>query len=231
MFVTAQTQEYVDLSREIGDAMGSLGLDVREVDGVLTVDGARVSLNLVARAHPTPADLRQLVEEGRFQADLFYRLHVVPVAVPPLRERRGDIPLLAEHFVVKHAARSGKAIQPLAPEVMEVLSAHDWPGNIRELEHTIERAVVLATGSTISREAVSAPSPAKVPDFPMPFATLRQNIEWIERETIRRALEASPTKKQVARLVGISPRALSYYLAKHPSIEQHATASPWPPLA
>ena len=91
---------------------------------------------------------------------------------------------------------------------------------MRELENTIERAVVLTTGSTITRDTVTIEAPASTRTAGVPFLTLRQNVEWIERETIRRALEMSAVKGQAARLMGITPRALSYYLAKYPSIDQ-----------
>jgi transcriptional regulator with GAF, ATPase, and Fis domain len=166
----------------------------------------------------TNRDLRQLVDEGRFQDDLFYRLHVVPIVVPPLRERIEDIPLLVEHFADKHATRSGKPIDALEDGVVSLLQEHRWPGNVRELENTIERAVVLATGSTITRDAVTVEATASVRTAGVTSLKLRQNIEWIECETIRRALEVSTVKREAAELMGITPRALSYYLAKYPFI-------------
>jgi DNA-binding NtrC family response regulator len=85
-----------------------------------------------------------MVSAGQFQEDLYYRLNVIPIHMPPLRERREDIPLLVDHFVRKHAQRAGKRIDGLEPGVLEALQAADWPGNVRELENTIERAVVLS---------------------------------------------------------------------------------------
>src|SRR5206468_5436688 len=109
----------------------------------------------------TNRDLRHLVDHGAFQADLFYRLHVVPIDVPPLRQRPEDIPLLVEHFIAKHAARSDRAIRALEDDAVRWLTAYDWPGNVRELENTIERAVVLTTGSTIRREALTVDPPRR----------------------------------------------------------------------
>jgi transcriptional regulator with GAF, ATPase, and Fis domain len=166
----------------------------------------------------TNRDLRQLVAEGRFQDDLFYRLHVVPIAVPPLRERIDDIPLLVAHFVDKHATRSGKPIDGLEESVMPLLEEHPWPGNVRELENTIERAVVFTTGSTITRDAVTVEAATSARTAGVTSLKLHQNIEWIECETIRRALEMSSVKREAAELMGITPRALSYYLAKYPFI-------------
>jgi transcriptional regulator with GAF, ATPase, and Fis domain len=174
----------------------------------------------------TNRDLRQLVDEDRFQEDLFYRLHVVPISVPPLRERIEDIPLLVGYFVDKHATRNGKSIEALEDGVIDVLQNYHWPGNVRELENTIERAVVLTIGHVITGAVVTV-EPAPM-DVQMPGAlslTLRQNVEWIERETIRRALEMTTVKRQAARLLGISPRALSHYLAKYPTLDARGLSS------
>ena len=95
----------------------------------------------------TNRDLRQMVADGKFQEDLFYRLNVIPIEIPPLRERREDIPALVEHFVKKHAQRTGRRIERIDDGVLTGLQQYDWPGNVRELENTIERAVVLSHGS------------------------------------------------------------------------------------
>jgi transcriptional regulator with PAS, ATPase and Fis domain len=160
------------------------------------------------------------VHEGLFQDDLYYRLHVIPIVVPPLRDRVEDIPMLVAHFADKHATRIGKSIDALEDGVVSDLQKHSWPGNVRELENTIERAVVLTTGSTITREAVKLDAPTSGRAVGVPSLKLRQNVEWIQCETIRRALELSPFKRHAARLMGISPRALSHYLAKYPFIDE-----------
>jgi transcriptional regulator with GAF, ATPase, and Fis domain len=189
-------------------------LQEREIEPLGSERTEHVDVRVIAA---TNRDLRQLVNEGRFQQDLFYRLNVVPIVVPPLRQRVDDIPMLVEYFVNKHAVRNDRAISAVEDGVVSWLQEYPWPGNVRELENTIERAVVLTTGSVIRRDAVTveaaAPQPASIPSL-----KLRQNIEWIECETIRRALEASPVKRDAARTMGISPRALSHYLAKYPSI-------------
>jgi DNA-binding NtrC family response regulator len=159
--------------------------------------------------------------------------------IPPLRERRQDIPLLVEHFLRKHAARVAKRIEGVDEGVMDALQAHDWPGNVRELENAIERAVVLSTGPVISRRlfpfttppgpgipargrlanAGSGASDAALaePGAPvLPGLKLRENLDWAERETVVRALaRAGGVKKDAAEAMGISQRALSYYLSKH----------------
>jgi DNA-binding NtrC family response regulator len=164
----------------------------------------------------TNRDIRQMVADGRFQEDLYYRLNVIPIHIPPLRERRDDIPLLVDHFVRKHAQRAGKRIDGIEGGVREALQAADWPGNVRELENTVERAVVLSPGAMIGADVVRLLGVASSPISGLPSASLRQNLDWAERETVRRALEASNgVKKDAAESMGISQRALSYYLAKH----------------
>jgi DNA-binding NtrC family response regulator len=163
----------------------------------------------------TNRDLRQLVEDGRFLEDLFYRLNVIPILIPPLRDRREDIPLLVEHFVRRHAPRVAKRIDGISPEAMALLAEAPWPGNVRELENTVERAVVLAPQPIIQpRDIVTTAAPRS--QAGLPSLSLKQNLEWTERETVRRALAAARgVKKDAAESMGISQRALSYYLAKH----------------
>jgi DNA-binding NtrC family response regulator len=164
----------------------------------------------------TNRDLRAMVADGRFQEDLYYRLNVIPIHIPPLRERREDIPVLVEHFIAKHAQRAGKRIDGIAPAVMAVLQASDWPGNVRELENTMERAVVLSQSPLIGPDAILVVDGGASPPPGLPSLNLRQNLDWTERETVKRALEASSgVKKDAAEAMGISQRALSYYLAKH----------------
>jgi DNA-binding NtrC family response regulator len=164
----------------------------------------------------TNRDLRQMVAEGKFQEDLFYRLNVIPIELPALRERREDIPALVDHFLRKHAQRTGRRVDRIDEAVLAALQQYDWPGNVRELENTIERAVVLSTGPVITARSVSVLGAVAPQSSGLPSLKLRQNIEWVEKETIRRALESSRgVKKDAAELMGISQRALSYYLAKY----------------
>jgi len=211
---------------EIGTMSGVLQaklLRVLQEHEIEPVGGERPEQLDVRVIAATNRDLRQLVDEGRFQDDLFYRLHVVPIVVPALRERVEDIPMLAEYFAVKHAARCGKAIEELEDGVIASLQEYHWPGNVRELENAIERAVVLSTGTTITRETVTVGTTKSVRTPVVPSLKLRQNVEWIECETIRQALEMSRQKRDAASLMGISPRALSHYLAKYPFIDRNRT--------
>jgi DNA-binding NtrC family response regulator len=204
---------------EIGTMSASLQskllrvLQEREFEPLGSERTQKVDLRVIAA---TNRDLRQMVGDGRFQEDLFYRHNVIPIHMPPLRERRDDIPMLVEHFIEKHAQRAGKRIDGMAPGVLDTLRAADWPGNVRELENTVERAVVLSPGAVIGTDAVRILAPAMNTPAGMPSMNLRQNLDWVERETVRRALEAAGgVKKDAAESMGISQRALSYYLAKH----------------
>jgi DNA-binding NtrC family response regulator len=156
-----------------------------------------------------------MVAEGRFLEDLYYRLNVIPMVLPPLRERREDVPVLIEHFIRKHRQRTGKRVERLEDAALERLEAYAWPGNVRELENVIERAVVLSTGPIITASMTAVPATAHEPSPSLPSMNLRRNLQWAERETVERALaKASGVKKDAAALMGISQRALSHYLAK-----------------
>jgi DNA-binding NtrC family response regulator len=188
-------------------------LQEREFEPLGSERSHKVDVRVIAA---TNRDLRQMVAAGQFQEDLYYRLNVIPIHMPSLRERREDIPLLVDHFVRKHAQRAGKRIDGLEPGVLDALQAADWPGNVRELENTVERAVVLSVGSRIGPEVVRLLGVASAPSAGLPSPLLRANLDWAERETVRRALDAANgVKKDAAEAMGISQRALSYYLAKH----------------
>src|SRR6188472_1661042 len=127
-------------------------LQEREFEPLGSERTQKIDVRVIAA---TNRDLRQMVADGRFQEDLFYRLNVIPIQMPPLRERRDDIPALVEHFVRKHAQRTGRPIERIEEGVLAALQEYDWPGNVRELENTIERAVVLSTGPVITDRSIS----------------------------------------------------------------------------
>jgi len=188
-------------------------LQEREFEPLGAERTQKVDVRVIAA---TNRDLKQMVSESKFQEDLYYRLNVIPIDIPSLRERRDDIPVLIEHFVDKHRQRTGKRIDRLEPEVLDALQRYDWPGNVRELENTIERAVVLSTGPVMTMAAISLVGATSAAATGLPSLRLHQNLEWVEKETIRRALDQSGgIKKDAAELMGISQRALSYYLAKY----------------
>src|SRR5579864_6049297 len=158
-------------------------LQEREFEPLGSERSQKVDVRVIAA---TNRDLRQMVAEGRFQEDLYYRLNVIPIHIPPLRERREDIPLLVDHFVRKHAQRAGKRIDGLEPGVLQALQSADWPGNVRELENTVERAVVLSPRPMIGPEVVRLLGVSSAPPAGLPSMNLRQNLDWAERETVRR---------------------------------------------
>jgi two-component system response regulator PilR (NtrC family) len=174
----------------------------------------------------TNRDLSKAITEGKFREDLFYRLNVIPVRLLALRERREDIPLLAEHFVAQFAGRMGKPVTGVSPGAVERLVGYLWPGNIRELENAIERAVALEQTSSIQPgslpEALSE-APAAVPGvsqtptaIPASGFDLERHVQDIEREYIAEALRrAGGVKTKAAELLGMSFRSFRYYLKKY----------------
>jgi two-component system NtrC family response regulator len=190
-------------------------LQEREFEPLGSERTEKVDVRVIAA---TNRDLRKMMASGDFHEDLFYRLSVIPIELPPLRARREDIPALVSHFVAKHRRRAGKCVERLTDEALSALTEYDWPGNVRELENAIERAVVLSRSPVIGLAEITLPShPAggSAKADGLPSMNLRDNVDWVERETIRRALEkAKGVKKLAAEEMGISQRALSYYLKK-----------------
>jgi transcriptional regulator with PAS, ATPase and Fis domain len=179
--------------------------------------GAEQSQTVDARViAATNRNLRQMMAEGRFQSDLYYRLNVIAIDLQPLRQRREDIPPLVDYFVEKHARRMGRRIDQVEEPARAMLQEYDWPGNIRELENTIERAVVLSEGPVITAASLAIVCGGRPRALELPSMKLRENVEWAERRTVARALEdANGFKKDAAALMGVSQRALSYYLRKY----------------
>jgi DNA-binding NtrC family response regulator len=188
-------------------------LQEREFEPLGSERTIKVDVRVIAA---TNRDLRQLAVDGKFQEDLYYRLNVIPLAMPALRERREDIPALVEYFIKRHAERAGKRVTGVSPEAMALLTQSPWPGNVRELENALERAVVLSSQPVIEARDIVMVGSIAPPQPSLPSLNLKQNLEWTERETVRRALETTRgVKKDAAEVMGISQRALSYYLAKH----------------
>jgi len=169
----------------------------------------------------TVKDLEKEVQEGRFRADLFYRLNVLNLHLPPLRERREDIPLLVNYFIEKFAPRFNKQIKGVNKEAMEILINHDWPGNVRELENALERAIALAEGELVQVEDLPPYLREKVDTRPGLFIpqnelSIKKITRQIEEELIRRALERTKgNRTQAAKLLEISHRALIYKIKEY----------------
>jgi DNA-binding NtrC family response regulator len=162
----------------------------------------------------TNVDLKQMVTAGRFREDLYYRLCVIRIALPALRERKEDLPLLAEHFLRFYAAENGKNVRSIEPEAMKALFQHQWPGNVRELENAIERSVVLCSGSEVTGdllpESVFAPDePAGALTIPSEGLSYREAVENFERRLVVSALKrAVGVQKKAAELLKTRPTTL-----------------------
>lgn len=175
------------------------------------VDVIRVDVRIIAA---TNADLEALVRQGSFREDLFYRLNVITIPLPALRERREDIPLLARHFLARYAAENEKPLREISPAAMELLLDYRWPGNVRELENAIERAVVLSEGETLDVALLPAalrraPEEAGAPPLPPEGLSLREAVTTYERKLIVRALHAAGgVQKRAAELLRVKPTTL-----------------------
>src|SRR3954454_7267526 len=196
----------------------------RRVGGTEEVDA---DIRIIAA---TNRDLARMVAEGQFREDLFYRINVIPVRLPSLRERVEDIPLLAEHFVAKFAEQMNKPVLGISRAAMACLQGHTWPGNVRELENAMERAVALERTSSILAEslpegvrggsasgAAAAPPAAAVSSvLPDTGFDLEQHVQHLEREYISEALRRSGgVKVKAAELLGMSFRSFRYYMKKY----------------
>ena len=192
-------------------------MEFERVGGVRTI---KVDVRVVAASN---RDLKEEVEAGRFREDLFYRLNVVHLHLPPLRQRQEDIPLLAAHFIKKYVQENLRDKTRITPEALKVLIQYAWPGNVRELENVMERAVILCSNNVISPQdlpAELAPAPAEsrldVDRF-IPLNTpLPEALDAIEEQMIRRALEKSgQVQVRAAELLGITKSLLQYKLKKY----------------
>jgi DNA-binding NtrC family response regulator len=161
-----------------------------------------VDIRLIAASN---RDLEQEVKEGRFRQDLFFRLNVVPLALPPLRDRPEDIPLLAAHFAGKAAEKHGQPAPELAPELIEVVQEYEWPGNVRELENLIERLVVLSSGTSLGVEFVPEKMLRALPGTSTTDeSTLEGAVAALKRKMIISALQSEGNKVAAAKKLGIS---------------------------
>jgi two-component system response regulator PilR (NtrC family) len=188
---------------------------IRRVGGT---DEIEVDVRVIAA---TNRPLETLVQERRFREDLFYRLNVIPMQVPPLRSRKEDVPLLAEHFLSRFSREMSKPVAKISSEAMARLVQYAWPGNVRELENVIERAVALETSSAILSERLPKDllfaAPGRAADEPLSDGfNLDDHLRAIEADLVRRALEQSGgDRARACTLLGVSARSLRYLLEKH----------------
>jgi len=208
---------------EVGET--SLGMQVkllravqeRKIRRVGGTDETEVDVRVISA---TNAPLEELVQQKRFREDLFYRLQVIPVRTPPLRERREDIPLLAQHFTERFARQMGKSVAKVSEEAMQRLRSFHWPGNVRQLENVIERAVALETTEAVLPERL--PDSIRQPDRTEPLPAIGDGFSLdaymlsVEARLLHQALErASGDRSEAARLLGVSARSLRYLIQKH----------------
>jgi transcriptional regulator with PAS, ATPase and Fis domain len=166
----------------------------------------------------TNRDLENKMAEGSFREDLYYRLNVVAMTIPPLRARKEDLPPLIDHFLKRYSAEMGEEPRSVGPEARDLLLKYDYPGNVRELENIIERAVVIARGSMISNRDLpfSKDQITHNKNDGKTFRTLRESVEELERNMIRQAMEeTSNHQTKAADLLGISERMMRYKLKKY----------------
>jgi two-component system response regulator PilR (NtrC family) len=183
------------------------------------VETIKVDVRIIAA---TNVDLRHMMEEGRFREDLYYRLHVITVPLPPLRERREDIPLLVQHFLDKYGAENNKHGQEVTADALDLLLEYDWPGNVRELENVIERAVVLSSGTRIDAslvpDHVRSTKRFEMPQFVLPpeGISFRDVVTDFEKRLIESTLEAAGgVQKRAAELLHIKPTTLNEMIKRH----------------
>jgi transcriptional regulator with GAF, ATPase, and Fis domain len=223
---------------EIGDLPPDLQakllrvLQEREFQRLGSSETVRVDVRVVAA---TNCDLVRRIEQGRFREDLFYRLNVVPIQMPPLRERPEDVPLLAEHFVEKICRLEGVPLKRLAPDAISRLRLHSWPGNVRELENAVEMAVALS-GDRSCLTAADFPDPAGMPARLLPAALpgrvvsvpdggldYQETMASIERSILQQALEKTGgNKKAAARMLRLKRTTLSAKIRTLESSAAHA---------
>jgi len=185
-------------------------LQEREFERLGSSRTQQVDVRVIAATH---RDLKQMVEEGTFRSDLYYRLHVFPLTVPPLRERREDIPLVVRHFVEKYARRLNRRIETIPARALEVLTDYPWPGNVRELQHFLERAVILSSGPSLR-----APLDELKHETASACATSLSTLDEVEREHVLRALKESNWvtggPKGAAVRLGMKRTTLAYRIRK-----------------
>jgi DNA-binding NtrC family response regulator len=174
----------------------------------------KVDVRLIAA---TNIDLTAAIRDGKFREDLYYRLNVVNLHVPPLRDRREDIPPLARHFLVSLGRELKRPVKGFSDAALEMLMRHDWPGNVRELENTVERAVLMADSDTLTEKDLSILERTAGGAFePRPVVDRQLlNLEALEKEAVLEALRrCNWVQKEAAKLLGVSSRVMNYKIHK-----------------
>jgi DNA-binding NtrC family response regulator len=206
---------------EIGDVPGNVQVKLLRILQERQFErlGSNVTRNVDVRVvAATNADLRAALEQGRFREDLYYRLNVVPINIPPLRDRKEDIPFLVMHFMQKLANELGAPAKEISPAAVDRLLTHSWPGNVRELENTLERSLVLASGEALQPSDIRIEAPrstSAASSTVTPLLPEGETLEHWEQMMIREALRrANGNKSQAARMLGLTRNALRYRLSQ-----------------
>ena len=206
---------------EIGDVPGNIQVKLLRILQERQFErlGSNLTRNVDVRViAATNVNLRAALEEGTFRQDLYYRLNVVPINIPPLRERREDVPFLAIHFVEKLAKELGSPVREISPAAMDRLYDHTWPGNVRELENTLERSLVLSSGPVLEAADIRIESerhPVGQGSSQQPLLPEGMTLDQWEQVMIREAMRrANGNKSQAARLLGLTRNALRYRLSQ-----------------
>ncbi len=208
---------------EIGDVPASVQVKLLRVLEEMTferVGGTRTIAADIRLIAATNKDLRDEVEQQRFREDLYFRLNVVHITLPPLRERSEDIPLLATHFVNKYAEETNRGEMTISSEAMRFFCHHRWPGNVRQFEHAIERAVLLSEGIEIGLDDLPKDlvgfADLEIPIHWEDLSNLPETLDGIEKRLVQKALSMSNNiQARAAKLLGITPSNLQYRLKKH----------------
>lgn len=205
---------------EIGDISSSMQIKLlrvlqeKEFERVGGEETIRVNVRIISA---TNQNLIKLIDQGKFREDLYYRLSVIPIKVPPLRERKEDIPLLLEYFLNKFSKNKETSSYQIAPEGLELFKQYSWPGNIRELENLTERLIVISPDETISADLIARHlGTAKVPSDQFGSLPLEESLEKFEKHMIQHALKkANNVKNRAAKLLGLKTSTLYYKMEKY----------------
>lgn len=195
-------------------------LQEREFERVGGTETIEVDVRIIAATHK---NLEEEIRQGGFREDLYYRLNVVPIFIPPLRERKEDIPYLARHFLTKYAGKTNKKIKDISPNTLEFLMNYNWAGNVRELENAIERAVVLETGDTLTSQhlPLGMGTVQETKNVPLAGQNLTRTVEDVEKQIIKKALEDSDwNQSKAAEALGINRSSLYYKMLKYDLVKR-----------
>jgi transcriptional regulator with PAS, ATPase and Fis domain len=187
-------------------------LQEREIDRLGGSKPVSINARVIAISN---VDLKNAVSDGKFREDLFYRVYVIPFTIPPLRERKSDIPLLANHFLEKYCSVNNKELMTVAEESISLLSKCEWKGNVRELENVIERAVLMSSGKVLLPKHLFMDEPENKGKEAIPFK-VGTSVKEMEKELIFKTLdEVDDNRTQAAKLLGISIRTLRNKLSEY----------------